>query len=715
MSNFYNKRLMPQPGDTSAAPRAYLGAVEAIMNVIGDGNDRRRETRKDQLRQAEREIFEAQKAALKDEAGLHLAQYRNAAMQASVEAYGANRTDIEAYKRDFRERMRAYDVPINRQAKYGAAVEGIESQYYWTIAANREASTKQAIKSAVTEQTNAYVAGSVSLLDGETQDPLPSVAVGEKFHAATEGLYTNYADGSPVFDNGERAELMDSWNGQVLTASMERDLTENSTTNDLLRMKDPNFDYRVTVQTDTGPMEFSRAGLSPARKNQFNGAVNERLQRVLRTANDREKLAYGQQIWRGEIPFFSGDSRDKKALEIIAEAETVRNPITNNTLDVHMHMAQTFVERFNFLPKAYARAITALVSADNPKTAAMGSIFLGTLSKSYPTATKVFDDETLLRASLIADQIAGGTTAENALARANKALDPNGRAGLEVLKQSLRNQTRGARASNFYGNGVNPEIYGHQGVQDFRRMVDSYFLINGGDRKGAVAVAKARLDAEFSETRIGADGTWHMPFLGAKRRKYRNTPESVYGPNAAEPINAELEMLAPSIERMGGIPCDLRHITLVATPETDRAVELGEDPTWLLLRKNDDGTSQFYTDEEGNPLSYSLSTGVKLLVYFEGPKAVNNKVPLPEESVPTFLTRNPAIELCLTKEISNGQNAPGESDKIPVAQLIRDAWVTPSDRKREFLKLINSSLEAVTPSKATKERKEFDATRKNGK
>jgi hypothetical protein len=370
-----------------------------------------------------------------------------------------------------------------------------------------------------------------------------------------------------------------------------------------------------------------------------------------------------------------------------------------------------------------------------------GATFLTRAQAVSPQAVKSFDDATVLKAELIHAQIEGGATAENALNRANKALDPSGRAGMEFLQKNLKDQRK--NSDKFYGKQVGPDVYGSNGVEEYRRMVDAFFLLNGGDRDSAVKTARARMDSEYAETHIGADRHWRMPFFGARRRKFKNTPEAVYGPNAAGIINLDLEAMVPQISKMSGIPCDLDHIILVPTPETDRAVEMGEDPTWRILRSNGDGTSQFYTDGDGNPLIYSLSEGVQRAIYLADLNAAKiekeedlgfadllnpwlDRIITPMgrrafENLPSWVLSGLGRAFEKTSEFVTGTPIPAETayklvkeNEMRMASsvigVIRKAWEDPGTRKRELVDLLSLGLKPKTPPKAT--RKEWDVARR---
>jgi hypothetical protein len=204
--------------------------------------------------------------------------------------------------------------------------------------------------------------------------------------------------------------------------------------------------------------------------------------------------------------------------------------------------------------------------------------------------------------------------------------------------------------------------------------------------------------------------------------------------------------MAPAIEKMSGIPCDLDHIILVATPETDRAVEMGDDPTWRILRKNDDGTSQFYTDPDGNPLIYSLSEGVRRAIYLndlQAAKIEKEENPSAWELLDSFILdkiiphswRKGLGNLAswaltgLGKSVEKGYEfatgthlSVGEMGKSLKEKPMRGAssligvtralWENLDARKRELIELLELDLEMEAPPKATNTRKEWDAARR---
>jgi hypothetical protein len=717
-----SQKILPTFADTGPAEEGLLDVIRGVGDFIGEAVERRKQDRET----------------------LFHANYANEAQRSAVEAYTANPTDMEGYKRAYREILGKIDVPLSQQARAGNTSANIEAQYFWTISRNQEQQTREELKTALDAEANGRIQSAIYFMDGQLADPLPQVSVGNQFRAATAMLFSTYADGIRVFTDGEVAGKTDQWNEQVLEKNMDRLINPEASVEALAQILVPEFDFTVAVETDKGPLQFQKKNLSPASQNRFNTAAGDRVASVIKKSSDTAGLDHAAQIWSGDVPFFGGDKRDKAALEKLAEAQIAATPMTGDNLQRHMDNCQKYLERYNFIPSAYARAIGGMVQSTNGRTAAMGATLLTRARAVSPSAVKVFDDTTVLRAELISAQMEGGATAENALNRANKALDPSGRAGMEFLQKSLRDLQK--NSDKFYGKQVGPDVYGPNGVGEYRRMVDAFFLLTGGDRDAAVKTAQARMDSEYAETHIGADRHWRVPFFGAKRRKFKNTPEAVYGPNASGIINLDLEAMAPQISKMSGVPCDLDHIILVPTPETDRAVEMGEDPTWRILRSNGDGTSQFYTDGDGNPLIYSLSEGVQKAIYL----ADLTKAKIEKEENPSFGDAlNPWLDRIITPmgrraienlpswvlnglgrafgtatKFATGVTIPAgamyelaKENNMRVAAsvigVIRGAWDDPGARKRELLDLLKFGSEPETPPKAPG--KEWDAARRRGK
>jgi hypothetical protein len=69
---------------------------------------------------------------LNEEALFH-ANHNNAAHQVAVVAYNASPSDMEGYKRTYRELMGKIRVPFSQQARAVATSAAVKSQYFWPI------------------------------------------------------------------------------------------------------------------------------------------------------------------------------------------------------------------------------------------------------------------------------------------------------------------------------------------------------------------------------------------------------------------------------------------------------------------------------------------------------------------------------------------------------------------------------------------------------
>ncbi|MDR2436019.1 MAG: hypothetical protein LBD33_01760 [Puniceicoccales bacterium] len=146
--------MAPVFGDTSAAPAAYLGVVKVVNDFIGPE-------------------AELQK---RNQEALFRANYNNAAQQAAVEAYNANPSDMEGYKRVYRESMGKIDVPLSRQARAGAISANVEAQYFWTINQNHGGQIRENLKSALEREADDYAQSGISFMDVQLADPAPAVS-----------------------------------------------------------------------------------------------------------------------------------------------------------------------------------------------------------------------------------------------------------------------------------------------------------------------------------------------------------------------------------------------------------------------------------------------------------------------------------------------------------------------------------------------------------
>jgi hypothetical protein len=595
MAEFYKRQVGPEFADTSIAPVAANEVVTSLAERL-----EKIKLQRDQ-----------------DEEALRLAQFRNIAQRNALEALRANPTDVDGYIRQFRDSMREIPTPVSQQGRYGAIVESTEGQYYWTIASQRDRATKEGLKYNSLETAENFFQSGLRVQDGTVQAPYPALEIHDNFSKATDLLLSTAADGSPLFTPEEIGGTTDGWTLQVLQGQQVVDLNGNISLEALARMVDPHFDYTVTVKNPgVKPLVFRASDLSEDRRNQFRTTSVERVAALLHRESDGAKLAHAQRLWRKEEPFLPGP--DKDALELLAQVQVADSPIFAENLQQHMDNCKVYVDRFGLLPEPYARAINGLIQSDNPAAAAMGAQILASLRTisdgAAAVVSKSFDDETLLRANMLHGLILGSTALDDAfkLVKTSMAMDAND------LKKRLPSEISGEKErAKFYGNEIMAEVYGSGGVAEYRKMVDANFIINGGDRDSAVAVARDRINGEYAETFIGADRDWHMPFFGRKRRKFRNTPEAVYGPHSSEIINGILRRMAPDIALQTGIPCDLDHIILVPTPETDWAVEHGENPIWIIARRNDgNGGTVFYIDRDtGEPLTFSLDEEARKAIY----------------------------------------------------------------------------------------------------
>ncbi|MDR2664369.1 MAG: hypothetical protein LBB14_02485 [Puniceicoccales bacterium] len=659
----------------------------------------------------------------KDEETLRLAQFQNAAQRIAAEAYRTNETDEAGYVRNYRDAMRKIPTPVAQQGRYGAIVEAVEGRYLWTIAANQEKARRESLKYNAMDTANGFVRTGLRVSDGILQSPDPALETYENFTNATGLLLSTAADGSPLFTPEEIADTTDGWTLEVLQGRQAMDLNGNISLETLARAADPNFDYTVAVPNPASePLIFKASDLSEGRRSQFQTTSVERVAALLKPQADAAALDQAQRLWRGEDAFLGGqNSPDRKALELLAEVQVADSPISQNNLQQHMDNCKGYVERFGLLPEPYARTVALLVNADSPESAVVGSQIIGALMQISPDAAaataKPFDDATLLRANMLYGLIQGGTPIADAFDVVKTALARDARALSVKLKDAtIGEQSRG----EFYGNAVSITTYGPDGVDEYRKMVDAFFLTNGGNRKSAIAVAKARLDGQYAATHIGADKGWRMPLFGKTRRKFRNTPEAVHGKNATAIANDILFRMAPEIARKTGIPCDLEHVILVATPETDWAVAHRENPSWAIARRNDDGTTIFYFDPEtGQPIFFSLDEDARKEIYVADLEDAASREKW-SRGLAAAQALNPLLwwddaKTLLSEGISGdplledigaffvGVGGRTQAGITSVSQFFHNFWKEHRARKRKML-LGRKDLRTKTPPKATRER-----------
>ncbi|MDR3117597.1 MAG: hypothetical protein LBT98_03435 [Puniceicoccales bacterium] len=705
MAEFYQRHLDPSPASDLSA-----GSL-TLAKGFGD------------IAQSLNEIRVVQQ---ENENLLRRSEFQNFARREALAAYEENPVDLDAYRASFRKRLESYQVSLGDAVAYGTIVNNTEGQFYSTILSGKDRALRESLKYNALDTAEGFIKTGIRIGDGTIQSPDPALEIYENLTNATGMLMSTAADGSQLFTPEEIANATDSWTLQILQGRQAVDLNGNISLEALARVADPNFDYTVTVPNPVGePLTFRTSDLSEGRRNQFQTASMERVAALLQKESDAAALDQAQRLWIGEEIFLPGNSADKKALELLANVQVADSPIAFENLQLHMDNCRSYVERFELLPEPYARTILSLVNADSPHAAVMGAKIIGSLMEISPdtakTMAKSFDDATLLRAKMLHGLIQGGTPLTDALVAVKSAMAMD----VHALQTKLRERTTSEKSRNkFYGSDVNAKTYGHDGVDIYRRMVDAFFLTNGGNRDSAVAVAKARIDSEFAETKIGADGDWHMPLFGRKRRKFRNTPEAVFGKNSSKIINNVLRAAAPEISLKTGIPCDLAHIMLVATPATDWAVENGENPSWVIARKNDDGSTIFYFDAKtGNPLVFSLDEGVRQEIYIadlEDVAAVDrwSKLLSVLQASDPYTWNFAGMEIFFPMAIAHveelgisdalvdmqmGLGEDASSSFSTISQFFHNLWATHRAKKREGA-LGRSNLKTKTPPKAMRER-----------
>jgi hypothetical protein len=60
------------------------------------------------------------------------------------------------------------------------------------------------------------------------------------------------------------------------------------------------------------------------------------------------------------------------------------------------------------------------------------------------------------------------------------------------------------------------------------------------------------------------------------------------------------------------MPFTIDRVKLVATVDTEKSIQTGRTPSWLMVRVNDDGTGDYYVNREtGRLLTFSLPDGAE--------------------------------------------------------------------------------------------------------
>ena len=589
MAEFYQRRVGPEFSDTSAAPRAALAAMTDVVGAIEN-------------------FRKAQKA---DEKILLQTQYQNAATRAAIEAYQAHPDDFGAYDREFAKNLResAPAVPLAETGTYGAIADRTRERYYWTIAANRGAALKKSLKEHYLGEFLSKRDAGFGLMKGQLLEPDQTAAIGENFAGAVAALGATSADGTQLFTKEEIAKHVAGLSYGALTANLDKDIVPEMPLEAVFQLADPNFNYTVTVGAGgADPLVFSKNSLPPELQTKFSAESVQKLGAFLKNQNDLAAVEHFASIYNGLESYTPGDSADKSAGELYARVQMERTPFTAESIALHGNNIRWYLQTCGFLPKIYADKLATLCISDNPLAATIGATLIDGAISANSAAAEALDDEVVTRAFLIFSQIQGGTPADVAVTRAAQTMDRALNEDRDAIKRALEAKKSGedsktSAAAKFYGGAVTADEYGYGGVEFFRSQVDANFLLNGGNRDLAVKQAKAATDARYTKTNVG--------FYDGLGKRVANAPESVYGPRSAPYSNQLLTSHRQEITQKTGMPFDVNRLKLVATPDTERQIQTGERPEWLLLRVNDDGHRDFYINREtGRPLTFSLPEGV---------------------------------------------------------------------------------------------------------
>ncbi|MDR2030201.1 MAG: hypothetical protein LBP65_01905 [Puniceicoccales bacterium] len=567
---------------------------------------------------AARSLEQDREVRAKNEKQLRISNFENVARLEALAALQANPTDINAYQADFHKRMEAHsqNIPLDEVGEYGRIVKESQWRFYQTIAANQKRALLESLKYSSLQTANDFIQNGIRIQSGAVRSLDPSLETYENFTRATGLLMATAADGTPLFTPEEVADTTDGWTLQILEGRQVMDLSSDISLETLARMNDPNFDYAVTVENPTGEeLTFRADDLSPERRNQFRNTSQGRIAALLKNESDAALLEKAQKFWRGEEEFLRTRETDKRALNLLAEVQVADNPIGPDNLKFHLENAFRYLDRFDLLPDPYARSILSLVNSSDPEACVRGATLLVGAVNRNVAAEQQLGTMAVLRAHLIYDQVATGLPAAEAVRQANEFLKPAGLMERQGLQERLKAEKQ---AGKFYAKDVTAAIYGYGGQREYQQLVDSLFLLSGGNKEAAAKTARTAIQSRYTETVIGADGRARGSILTGRRR-FKNTPESVFGRKIGSIINEDLFLLSPEIAQKTGMPCDLDHLILVATPLTEAQIAEDKEPEWLLMRRNDDGTTSAYINPDTNqPYTYSLTKKGGPLAYARG-------------------------------------------------------------------------------------------------
>jgi hypothetical protein len=614
MSDFYARRLTPVGQEVGREGESLLKAGETALgglNALEQKIQREKQT-------------------------LQMLDYHREAQRNAMEAYELHSEDREAFAAEYDRRMDAIEVPLGLRP-YVAQIRRSEgSRYYSTIFSQemqkiRDAKGKTSLQLANTLADRGFMDLDSGGEFGATHGDLL---------AGVEQLFQTDSDGLPLIGEEERRGVFAGWQERGILSAARRSLLDSGGPQQLVQMieaLDGGEDVAVALtpeglsfgrdapegvqggsrplhgslprtpdrEAPEGAISFHSGVLEPGRKRRLRENMVELLVEKIKAEKAEAKANLAIEILSGEKEFLPGNADQIRALNYIAELRVAAHPITPENLGAHLAWARESVEVAGLLPTAYAGALRGMVWSQNPLQCANAAMVLERLEElDSPAVTRALDAKTVMKAQMVCAQVVAGTSPGDAVAFVADAMarfvrNPDEfEKELKRAKEELKDNGKGG----FYGDQITFNN-GYDAVARgfYERMVDSYFFINGGDRDSAVRCAQDAIGREFPVSRIG--------FYAENPRRVRNCPEAVYGSWVIGIVDEDLQRLETEIYRETGIPADLAHLMLVATPLTDAAIANGENPRWEIWRREDDGRSARYTTGDGKPMSYSVPTG----------------------------------------------------------------------------------------------------------
>jgi hypothetical protein len=536
------------------------------------------------------------------ERSLARVHYQNLAMEGARMAYLGNPTDWEGYRRQLREFLKDFPVPLENRKDYNAILEGTEGRYRLPILEGR-AEEEEAIAHGQRLELIGRMAGdAIATLGGKLPpaDGDGGTATGDMLSAAI-----GMATGAVAAGDPEAASLADDINRGAIRAIVEREM-ETSDDPDAPIEEFVSGDEPLTVKipTTAGDVPISSEALSPEGLAQLKEDLSQGAKAKKRERAAAARLDRGALLDKFPVEY-GGSVGDRHCLDGYGARLLKETPLSADSTNFHGMKVHHFAKKFGYLPAAYVEEIGNRINGVvDGHSAAIWSHMLWAAVGENAAIARQFETGTLVRAQLLSDLAYGqGMAPDEALKLVNDLKNDNGNWERVLAKNKELGTLSQKERSDFYGTKVTPETYGNGGVREYQALVRSIFLTNGNNGKNAREVAKKIIDASYATTKIGHHRRNPM--------KVKYPPEAYYPDHVIRNVlkKSMANVVIPHIKKVLGYDAvGEENYTLVANDLTAVAfnAEGGMDPAWEVWYVDGHGNHRPVVDKNGGIFMVSL-------------------------------------------------------------------------------------------------------------